>query len=437
MKKRSAAPWPIAAAAPLLLLLALVPGDAAAQTAIYHSKPENTYGWCADHGSYEKTRECARGYCAEQGSDCQLVLECEDGWAAIASSAHGFGAACKRSETFYARQWALVYCIVNSGELCATDYTFNGGKRESDADNKAFDDAWYAQLLLMRLGYKLGTVDGVVGAKTRQALKEYQQSRGLAATGKITPELLDMLFAEKGGVAEAIAIIKRDLYDVETNPSPAITYGYGAQPAAPATDPTLADALAAYEAGDYEKARSLWAPLADGGNAIAQYNLGLLYENGKGVAQDNAKAAELYRKAAEQGHASAQLNLGYLYDHGLGVTEDHALAAQWYLTAAEQGDVIAQRNIAFMYEDGDGIPQDYALAAAWYRKAANQGDAIAQNNLGYLYEMGRGVTKDFDEAAAWYRKAADQGLAQAQADLGYLYEEGLGVPQDIEVALEW
>ena len=46
------------------------------------------------------------------------------------------------------------------------------------------------------------------------------------------------------------------------------------------------------------------------GNAAAQFNLGLMYDSGRGVRQDYTKAVQWYRKAAEQGVAEAQYNLG-------------------------------------------------------------------------------------------------------------------------------
>ncbi len=68
--------------------------------------------------------------------------------------------------------------------------------------------------------------------------------------------------------------------------------------------------LEAAERGDYAKALREWRPLAEQGNADAQYNLGLMYENGWGVAQDYAEAVKWWRLAAEQGRADAQLGLG-------------------------------------------------------------------------------------------------------------------------------
>ena len=77
--------------------------------------------------------------------------------------------------------------------------------------------------------------------------------------------------------------------------------------------------MAAVSRGDYATAYRLWRPLADQGNASAQYNLGFMYDNGQGVPQDYAAAVGWYRKAADQGDASAQYNLGFMYGNGLGV----------------------------------------------------------------------------------------------------------------------
>ncbi len=58
---------------------------------------------------------------------------------------------------------------------------------------------------------------------------------------------------------------------------------------------------------------------AQAGDAEAQFNLGVMYDRGQGVPQDDVQAAEWYRKAAEQGHAGAQHNLGSAYYDGRGV----------------------------------------------------------------------------------------------------------------------
>ncbi len=132
------------------------------------------------------------------------------------------------------------------------------------------------------------------------------------------------------------------------------------------------EGLAAYQRGDYATALRDWRPLAEQGNANAQFFLGLMYGNGLGVPRDYAKALQWWRKAAEQGVAGAQYNLGIMYDTGRGVPQDYAEAARWYRKAAGQGDATAQFNLGFMYGNGQGVPQDYAQAHMWFNLAASR-----------------------------------------------------------------
>jgi len=129
----------------------------------------------------------------------------------------------------------------------------------------------------------------------------------------------------------------------------------------------------AYQRGDYATALREWQPLAEQGQALAQYNLGLLYANGQGVSKDDAQAQQWYEKAAAQGHADAQVNLGILYDYGRGVAQDYKKAVYWYRLSAKQGNELAQRQLGLMFERGDGVPQDYVQAYMWYTLGAANG----------------------------------------------------------------
>ena len=80
-----------------------------------------------------------------------------------------------------------------------------------------------------------------------------------------------------------------------------------------------------------------------------------------------------YRKAAEQGVAEAQYNLGVMYDNGRGVRQDDAQAVHWYRKAAEQGNVEAQHNLGAMYANGQGVRQDHKIAKEWLGKACDNG----------------------------------------------------------------
>jgi hypothetical protein len=172
----------------------------------------------------------------------------------------------------------------------------------------------------------------------------------------------------------------------------------------------VGDAQAAYAAGDYAKAAELFRGPAEAGDPAAQYNLGVLYEDGKGVTKDFAAAAAWYRKSADQGYAEAQNNLANLYTFGLGVPLDVAEAVTWLTKAAEQGNPGAQFNLGIMYTLGQGVARDYGQAHRWLRRAAEQGEAEAQHNLGVMSERGDGVAPDPVEAYAWYFLAAGQGF---------------------------
>ena len=88
--------------------------------------------------------------------------------------------------------------------------------------------------------------------------------------------------------------------------------------------------------------------------------------------RDWAAWADACRTAAEQEDPKAQNNLGVMYNKGLGVPQDNAEAMRWYRRAAEQGDAGAQNNLGNMYNKGLGVPADYVRAHMWYNLAVSQ-----------------------------------------------------------------
>ena len=119
---------------------------------------------------------------------------------------------------------------------------------------------------------------------------------------------------------------------------------------------------------------------------------------------------------ARQGCVYSQYNLGVIYHGGIGVAADFKEAIFWFRKAASQGYVDAQMAIAGMYYLGEGLQQDYSEAAKWARKAADQNDAEAQYNLGMMYYAGKGVQQSFREAVNWLKKAAVQDYLNALFD---------------------
>ena len=118
------------------------------------------------------------------------------------------------------------------------------------------------------------------------------------------------------------------------------------------------------------------------------------------------------RRDAEQGVAEAQYNLGVMYDNGKGVPQSYTEAMKWYRLSAEQGDADAQYNLGVMHFAGQGVRQSYPEALKWFRLAASKGYASAQYNLGIMYYNGQGVRVNMAIAKEWLGKACDNGDQQ-------------------------
>ncbi len=130
------------------------------------------------------------------------------------------------------------------------------------------------------------------------------------------------------------------------------------------------EGVAAYNRGDYATALREFRPLAEQGDAVAQYNLGAMYDEGLGVPQDSVQAVKWYRKAAEQGHASAQYSLGAMYAQGHGVTQDYVQAHTWFNLAGAQGEKVAvtsRDRVAKRMTPGQ-IAKAERLAREWMEK---------------------------------------------------------------------
>jgi len=149
-------------------------------------------------------------------------------------------------------------------------------------------------------------------------------------------------------------------------------------------------------------------PWVEKGKAWARFVLGCKYENGKGgVEQSYQRAAELYELSATQGWASAQYNLGIMYEEGQGVDQNNERAVEYYEAAARQGKASAQYNLGGLYCNGQGVEQSNETAREWWMKAAEQGVENAIKNLQWLDEIEGRTTPSFTptpfECATCYR----------------------------------
>ena len=168
---------------------------------------------------------------------------------------------------------------------------------------------------------------------------------------------------------------------------------------------------------------------ANSDNAVAQYLIGVCYDNGIGVKEDIELAIDWYLKAAEQGVVEAQ------YDYGIACTVINKMAEayNWLNKAAEQGYAKAQYTLGWNY----GCNNYFSQAVYWLEKAAEQDYALAQLALANLYRQGPAEYRDYDTAVAIYSDLAEENNAMALFGLAICFAQGLGVDTDIELAMEY
>ena len=213
----------------------------------------------------------------------------------------------------------------------------------------------------------------------------------------------------------------------------------------------LQEGLNAYNKKNYVTALNELQPLAEKGNANAQNYLGLIFweranekESEEEQGQSGAsKVGEEYEKrakkwftqAAQQGNAEAQINLGLMYQQ----EDNNSQAIQWLLMAAKQNNTRAKTVLGDLYlrqaiNPENPKPEFFKQALQWTLDAANQGNASAQDNLAQMYHEGWGVEKNYKIAMDWYRKAAMQGEYSSFYDIGSMYEAGEGVAENRVIA---
>jgi uncharacterized protein len=142
----------------------------------------------------------------------------------------------------------------------------------------------------------------------------------------------------------------------------------------PAAQAAPESGYAAYRRGDYQTAWHILRPLAENGDARAQFNVGVMYSEGQGVPQDHAEAGKWYRLSAGQGYAQAQYNLGLWYARAEGTSQDDVRAHMWFNLAATRfphSDILS-RSAAIKNRDtvasrmtDDQIVQAQRLAREW------------------------------------------------------------------------
>ena len=118
----------------------------------------------------------------------------------------------------------------------------------------------------------------------------------------------------------------------------------------------------AYQQGNFAVALREWSALANAGNSRAQFNLGVLFDEGRGVEESRGTAIDWWQKAAGNGHKQAQHNLGLAYLFGRGVAKDFDKAVGYFKQASTRGLARSQYNLGKMYAVGFGVEQNQSEA---------------------------------------------------------------------------
>ena len=194
-------------------------------------------------------------------------------------------------------------------------------------------------------------------------------------------------------------------------------------------------ALGTLSPKDMQEAVFWWRKAAEQGHTEAQYTLGLVLLR---ESENSKEGRRWLLAAAEQEKAEAAYLVGGLYEEGLGIAQDQARAVEWYRKAAALDYPEALFKLALMHEAGDGVRRDLSTAITLWKKAANLGHVKSLAVLGRSYLLGqRGFPQDTARGLKWCEKAADDGVVEFQALLGNAYLKGENnVPQDVRLGME-
>ena len=186
----------------------------------------------------------------------------------------------------------------------------------------------------------------------------------------------------------------------------------------------------AYNAGDFATAREGLLPLAEAGNATAQYRLGFMMATASGGPFDRAGAKKWLEAALENRHNAGYVLLARLYLSGSPELPDYERAAELLEIGLENKQAEAAFLLGELLRIGRGVEPDKDRAFSLLHGAAKAGVADAQFAVAQMYSRGEGVIEDAAQSSRWLLEAAENGQARAQMSLYFNYKRGTGFPKD-------
>ena len=209
-------------------------------------------------------------------------------------------------------------------------------------------------------------------------------------------------------------------------------------------------AYAEYKMANYALAHAMWQHIEGPGQAEALFNLGILYEQGKGVEQSLNLARDYYLLAAQAGSRAGAYQVGLMALEHPGMV-DVQTARKWLMVAALDGDDDASRLLKSLDKSGEQPDSpllsvqrllmrgesEQALTQLIALSTQTPPDYEAMTELAWLYETGLAVERDLAKAAELFSLAAEADNAKAQYALSVMYSTGAGKVMDTEQGLFW
>ncbi|MDR3511140.1 MAG: tetratricopeptide repeat protein [Caulobacteraceae bacterium] len=215
----------------------------------------------------------------------------------------------------------------------------------------------------------------------------------------------------------------------------------GAQDRPPPADDahcTTCDGMRLLRQGEYGRAMHVFQLRAAVGDLVATHELGIMYQQGLGVAVDFDRARSYFTKGMNAGDGAGMASLGWMYEQGLGVAVDYQQARRYYKMAKAAGDPFGATLLGITYQHGLGVPIDYGQAMRLYHEAiVGGGDGTAMNQIGFMLQHGLGVPPNLKEAWCWYAWADANGEPHAPTHLAELTVAGQQPVEDCSVLNQW
>ena len=192
------------------------------------------------------------------------------------------------------------------------------------------------------------------------------------------------------------------------------------------------DALHAFYIGDDIKAKAGFMLAAEQGSIEAEYYLGLIAKK-----TDFLSALSHFTNAARHNHAQSMWELGVLYENGDGVSQNQFIALDWFRQSALVSATEAPDSFYVSDKNGELHEVSVSQYIEHLTQQANSGAIDAKFALAKIYDAGVIVKADLPKAFNWYLSAAKDGHSKAAQMLSYFYCRGITVPRNIEQANTW